>query len=64
MEIGENGANMETVVRVVILVRRSGHGNVTILRQLTAGSFVQDPIARRQHAIPMPAQVTKLKTFS
>ena len=61
MEIGENGANMETVVRVVILVRRSGHGNVTILHQLTAGSNVQDPIARRKHAMSMPVQVTKLK---
>ena len=64
MEIGENGANMETVVRVVILVRRSGLGSVTILQQPTAGSIVQDPIAKRQHAMPMPVQVKKLKRCS
>ena len=64
MEIGEHGASMGTVVRLVIQARRPGQDNVTILQQLTVGSIVQDRVARRQHVKPMPVQVTKLKIRS
>lgn len=64
MEFGENGASMETVVRLVIQERRPEQGNVTILQQLTVGSIVQNQVAIRQHVIRMPVQVTKLKTRS
>ena len=55
---------MGAVVRLVIQARRLGQGNVTILLQLMVGWIVQDLIARKQHVMPMPVQVTKLKIRS
>ena len=62
MELGENGASTDIVVRLVIQARKPGQDNVTILQQHTVGSIVPDRVARRQHATLMPVQVTKLKS--